>query len=101
MRVKSQQDSKLHNVYMFVVLFFIIIIKLAFFFTIICLLVSGAVYKFTNARGHGGFLHWDNIAWYVIVKQYMNFFLSATDIKRLHKINSQIDGVSCDSLNLL
>ncbi|KAH9722864.1 Dipeptide epimerase [Citrus sinensis] len=23
--------------------------------------VSGAVYKFTNARGHGGFLHWDNI----------------------------------------
>ncbi|KAG7942144.1 hypothetical protein I3843_16G084800 [Carya illinoinensis] len=24
--------------------------------------VSGAVYKFTNARGHGGFLHWDNIA---------------------------------------
>ncbi|RXH96583.1 hypothetical protein DVH24_009087 [Malus domestica] len=25
--------------------------------------VSGAVYKFRNARGHGGFLHWDNIAW--------------------------------------
>ncbi|XP_073110313.1 L-Ala-D/L-amino acid epimerase isoform X2 [Elaeis guineensis] len=25
--------------------------------------VSGAVYKFTNARGHGGFLHWENIAW--------------------------------------
>ncbi|KAM7475345.1 hypothetical protein LguiB_022588 [Lonicera macranthoides] len=25
--------------------------------------VSGPVYKFTNARGHGGFLHWDNIAW--------------------------------------
>ncbi|KAJ7975158.1 L-Ala-D/L-amino acid epimerase [Quillaja saponaria] len=24
--------------------------------------VSGATYKFTNARGHGGFLHWDNIA---------------------------------------
>ncbi|KAI3900524.1 hypothetical protein MKW92_010406, partial [Papaver armeniacum] len=24
--------------------------------------VSGAVYKFTNARGHGGFLHWDSIA---------------------------------------
>ncbi|KAK2647943.1 hypothetical protein Ddye_015432 [Dipteronia dyeriana] len=24
--------------------------------------VSGAVYKFTNARGHGGFLHWDNIS---------------------------------------
>lgn len=24
--------------------------------------VLGAVYKFTNARGHGGFLHWDNIA---------------------------------------
>ncbi|KAK9278302.1 hypothetical protein L1049_027867 [Liquidambar formosana] len=24
--------------------------------------VSGAVYKFTNSRGHGGFLHWDNIA---------------------------------------
>ncbi|KAL7099100.1 hypothetical protein ACP275_09G060900 [Erythranthe tilingii] len=24
--------------------------------------VSGPVYKFTNARGHGGFLHWDNIA---------------------------------------
>ncbi|KAF8399074.1 hypothetical protein HHK36_014940 [Tetracentron sinense] len=24
--------------------------------------VSGAVYKFTNTRGHGGFLHWDNIA---------------------------------------
>lgn len=24
--------------------------------------VSGAVYKFKNARGHGGFLHWDNIA---------------------------------------
>lgn len=24
--------------------------------------VSGAVYKFTNPRGHGGFLHWDNIA---------------------------------------
>ncbi|XP_058228094.1 L-Ala-D/L-amino acid epimerase [Rhododendron vialii] len=22
---------------------------------------SGPVYKFTNARGHGGFLHWDNI----------------------------------------
>ncbi|GAV81341.1 MR_MLE domain-containing protein/MR_MLE_N domain-containing protein/MR_MLE_C domain-containing protein, partial [Cephalotus follicularis] len=22
----------------------------------------GAVYKFTNAKGHGGFLHWDNIA---------------------------------------
>ncbi|XP_020222886.1 L-Ala-D/L-amino acid epimerase isoform X3 [Cajanus cajan] len=26
--------------------------------------VSGATYKFTNARGHGGFLHWDNIAEY-------------------------------------
>ncbi|XP_023001723.1 L-Ala-D/L-amino acid epimerase isoform X1 [Cucurbita maxima] len=25
--------------------------------------VSGAVYKFTNARGHGGFLHWDSLAW--------------------------------------
>ncbi|OAY67833.1 L-Ala-D/L-amino acid epimerase [Ananas comosus] len=25
--------------------------------------VSGPVYKFANARGHGGFLHWDNIAW--------------------------------------
>ncbi|CAK9329968.1 unnamed protein product [Citrullus colocynthis] len=25
--------------------------------------VSGAVYKFTNSRGHGGFLQWDNIAW--------------------------------------
>ncbi|KAM0049698.1 putative o-succinylbenzoate synthase [Helianthus debilis subsp. tardiflorus] len=24
--------------------------------------VSGPTYKFTNARGHGGFLHWDNIA---------------------------------------
>eukprot|EP00268_Persea_americana_P002508 TRINITY_DN1075_c0_g1_i5.p1 TRINITY_DN1075_c0_g1~~TRINITY_DN1075_c0_g1_i5.p1 ORF type:complete len:434 (+),score=87.11 TRINITY_DN1075_c0_g1_i5:704-2005(+) len=24
---------------------------------------SGAIYKFTNARGHGGFLHWDSIAW--------------------------------------
>lgn len=24
--------------------------------------VSGPIYKFTNARGHGGFLHWDNIA---------------------------------------
>ncbi|KAI3976785.1 hypothetical protein MKX01_008643 [Papaver californicum] len=24
---------------------------------------SGAVYKLTNARGHGGFLHWDSIAW--------------------------------------
>ncbi|KAG5057933.1 hypothetical protein JHK86_012929 [Glycine max] len=24
--------------------------------------VSGATYKFTNARGHGGFLHWDNLA---------------------------------------
>lgn len=24
--------------------------------------VSGPVYKFTNARGHGGFLHWDSIA---------------------------------------
>ncbi|XP_057417343.1 L-Ala-D/L-amino acid epimerase isoform X3 [Lotus japonicus] len=24
--------------------------------------VSGATYKFTNARGHGGFLHWDNVA---------------------------------------
>ncbi|KAL5726551.1 hypothetical protein ACHQM5_009589 [Ranunculus cassubicifolius] len=24
--------------------------------------VSGAVYKFTNARGHGGFLHWDTVA---------------------------------------
>eukprot|EP00268_Persea_americana_P002510 TRINITY_DN1075_c0_g1_i7.p1 TRINITY_DN1075_c0_g1~~TRINITY_DN1075_c0_g1_i7.p1 ORF type:complete len:260 (+),score=65.26 TRINITY_DN1075_c0_g1_i7:356-1135(+) len=23
---------------------------------------SGAIYKFTNARGHGGFLHWDSIA---------------------------------------
>ncbi|KAG6675755.1 hypothetical protein I3842_15G119500 [Carya illinoinensis] len=28
--------------------------------------VSGAVYRFTNARGHGGFLHWDNIAWYFV-----------------------------------
>uniref|UniRef100_A0A5B6YM84 Dipeptide epimerase n=2 Tax=Davidia involucrata TaxID=16924 RepID=A0A5B6YM84_DAVIN len=26
--------------------------------------VSGPIYKFTNARGHGGFLHWDNIACY-------------------------------------
>ncbi|XP_022766083.1 L-Ala-D/L-amino acid epimerase isoform X2 [Durio zibethinus] len=25
--------------------------------------VDGAVYKFTNASGHGGFLHWENIAW--------------------------------------
>nr|ACU20761.1 unknown [Glycine max] len=24
--------------------------------------VFGATYKFTNARGHGGFLHWDNLA---------------------------------------
>ncbi|XP_027341209.1 L-Ala-D/L-amino acid epimerase isoform X2 [Abrus precatorius] len=24
--------------------------------------VSGATYKFRNARGHGGFLHWDNLA---------------------------------------
>ncbi|XP_062117031.1 L-Ala-D/L-amino acid epimerase isoform X2 [Humulus lupulus] len=24
--------------------------------------VSGAVYEFTNSRGHGGFLHWDEIA---------------------------------------
>ncbi|XP_024030346.1 L-Ala-D/L-amino acid epimerase [Morus notabilis] len=24
--------------------------------------VSGAVYEFTNARGHGGFLHWDDLA---------------------------------------
>ncbi|XP_058091427.1 L-Ala-D/L-amino acid epimerase isoform X2 [Magnolia sinica] len=24
--------------------------------------VSGAVYNFTNARGHGGFLHWDSVA---------------------------------------
>nr|XP_043609992.1 L-Ala-D/L-amino acid epimerase isoform X1 [Erigeron canadensis] len=24
--------------------------------------VSGPTYKFSNARGHGGFLHWDNIA---------------------------------------
>ncbi|PON38949.1 Mandelate racemase/muconate lactonizing enzyme/methylaspartate ammonia-lyase [Parasponia andersonii] len=24
--------------------------------------VSGAVYEFTNSRGHGGFLHWDYIA---------------------------------------
>ncbi|KAF9595013.1 hypothetical protein IFM89_036031 [Coptis chinensis] len=24
--------------------------------------VSGAVYEFTNARGHGGFLHWDSTA---------------------------------------
>ncbi|KAF3438593.1 hypothetical protein FNV43_RR21356 [Rhamnella rubrinervis] len=24
--------------------------------------VYGAIYKFTNARGHGGFLHWDDIA---------------------------------------
>nr|AFK33936.1 unknown [Medicago truncatula] len=24
--------------------------------------VSGATYTFTNARGHGGFLHWDNLA---------------------------------------
>ncbi|KAK1258706.1 hypothetical protein QJS04_geneDACA018730 [Acorus gramineus] len=23
---------------------------------------SGAIYKFTNARGHGCFLHWDNVA---------------------------------------
>ncbi|KAG8379382.1 hypothetical protein BUALT_Bualt07G0082800 [Buddleja alternifolia] len=23
--------------------------------------VSGPIYKFSNARGHGGFLHWDNI----------------------------------------
>lgn len=27
------------------------------------MLVSGPVYKFSNARGHGGFLHWENIAW--------------------------------------
>ncbi|XP_031407032.1 L-Ala-D/L-amino acid epimerase isoform X3 [Punica granatum] len=25
--------------------------------------VSGSVYNFTNARGHGGFLHWDNVVW--------------------------------------
>ncbi|XP_077242881.1 cytochrome P450, family 77, subfamily A, polypeptide 5 [Tasmannia lanceolata] len=25
--------------------------------------VSGAIYEFKNARGHGGFLHWDYIAW--------------------------------------
>lgn len=25
--------------------------------------VFGAVYKFTNARGHGGFLHWDSAEW--------------------------------------
>ncbi|CAL9206014.1 unnamed protein product [Musa hybrid cultivar] len=24
---------------------------------------SGAIYKFNNSRGHGGFLHWDNISW--------------------------------------
>ncbi|KAI3795141.1 hypothetical protein L1987_37789 [Smallanthus sonchifolius] len=27
--------------------------------------VSGPTYKFTNARGHGGFLHWDNITWFI------------------------------------
>jgi hypothetical protein len=32
------------------------------------LLVSGAVYKFRNSRGHGGFLHWDNIAWYATIE---------------------------------
>ncbi|KAK4778597.1 hypothetical protein SAY86_006125 [Trapa natans] len=25
--------------------------------------VSGSLYTFTNARGQGGFLHWDNILW--------------------------------------
>ncbi|KAK6261375.1 hypothetical protein QUC31_007191 [Theobroma cacao] len=25
--------------------------------------VLGAVYKFTNSTGHGGFLYWENIAW--------------------------------------
>ncbi|KAL3748835.1 hypothetical protein ACJRO7_009989 [Eucalyptus globulus] len=25
--------------------------------------VSGANYRFSNARSHGGFLHWDNIVW--------------------------------------
>ncbi|GKV23596.1 hypothetical protein SLEP1_g33305 [Rubroshorea leprosula] len=29
--------------------------------------VHGADYKFTNARGHGGFLHWDNIACKLLV----------------------------------
>ncbi|CAL9075601.1 unnamed protein product [Musa textilis] len=24
---------------------------------------SGAIYKFNNSRGHGGFLHWDSISW--------------------------------------
>ncbi|XP_011072912.1 L-Ala-D/L-amino acid epimerase isoform X1 [Sesamum indicum] len=27
--------------------------------------VSGPLYKFSNARGHGGFLHWDDIAWFM------------------------------------
>ncbi|KAH9604765.1 hypothetical protein KSS87_022674 [Heliosperma pusillum] len=30
--------------------------------------VAGAVYTFSNARGHGGFLHWNNIEWLVRVR---------------------------------
>jgi hypothetical protein len=32
------------------------------FFLLICS-VSGAVYKFTDAQGHAGFLDWDNVLW--------------------------------------
>lgn len=37
-----------------------------FYITILFFLflsACGPVYKFTNSRGHGSFLHWNNIAW--------------------------------------
>ncbi|XP_010279353.1 PREDICTED: L-Ala-D/L-amino acid epimerase isoform X2 [Nelumbo nucifera] len=37
--------------------------------------VSGAVYKFNNARGHGGFLHWDTIAWLQLDSSFINISL--------------------------
>ncbi|KAF6145909.1 hypothetical protein GIB67_028904 [Kingdonia uniflora] len=41
--------------------------------------VSGAVYKFTNARGQGSFLHWDAIAWVLgdVLRSYLEAALNA------------------------
>ena len=39
---------------------------LCYFYLFFLLLVSGAVYKFTDAQGHAGFLDWDNDLWSVL-----------------------------------
>ncbi|KAJ4818198.1 D-Ala-D/L-Ala epimerase [Rhynchospora pubera] len=58
----------------------------------------GPVYKFTNARGHGGFLHWDNIAW---LASLLSLSLSLSTCLREFKISCQSENFLLDATSIL